>query len=612
MICPKCGRENKDGNAFCMFCGNQFPQIPNQNMMYDQQNNQQTQMLFDGGNQYNNQNSQDRIVYERTNGNSNMNSMGAINNNTVRLNQESNNYSGSNQGGGMPSGGFVISQEPVKNTQDERKNSNNKNSKKGVIAVLTTIAVLLFCGVLAGAYFLFFYKPDSNSNPAPEVSSSPDVSTSPDVSPDPNPTVAVVPTDEPSPTPTEEPQGPVVINVWSYNSEIQSVIEEYSQAHPNSNVEFSYIIQSSYDDYYMRVQDALMGRMDGIDIFVVEPDYSYDYLYGTYSDCVLPYEDLGIDVDWEIQNSQIAQYEVDLGTNYQGKVVGLGYSSTVGFFIYNRDIAKRVFGTDDIYTVAPNIGSASNDWKYQFLDAAKLLKSKGYYIASDLNGVWRSMYGKAETPWVVNGKLVIDSAREEFLDIAKQLYSGNYISKSDPWTDAWYNDMNNNKVFGYFGPMWMAKYVISPNSNSNWGIVEAPSGFYWGHQMVMVNKALDDSKKEAVRDIIEWITLDCSTDGFQYLLANGYSQIDSGQTVVFSQKLMEGNGGSESTLSGQNIFEFCYWANIHTKGYLNCQYDSELSNAFYNEALRYAKGEISKKQALNNFRQYAANVYGIN
>lgn len=48
-----------------------------------------------------------------------------------------------------------------------------------------------------------------------------------------------------------------------------------------------------------------------------------------------------------IKDADIAQYTVDIGTNPDGKVVGLGYQATGGAFIYRRSIAKDVWGTDD-------------------------------------------------------------------------------------------------------------------------------------------------------------------------------------------------------------------------------------------------------------------------
>ena len=83
----------------------------------------------------------------------------------------------------------------------------------------------------------------------------------------------------------------------------------------------------------------------------------------------MPYEDLGIDVDNEIEAADIAQYSVDIGTNTDGQVDGLGYQATGGCFIYRRSIAKDVFGTDDPAEVSAIIGAGTGTWD-KFLEAA--------------------------------------------------------------------------------------------------------------------------------------------------------------------------------------------------------------------------------------------------
>ena len=89
----------------------------------------------------------------------------------------------------------------------------------------------------------------------------------------------------------------------------------------------------------------------------------------------LPYKDLGIDVDKLLKEAEIAPYTVDIGTNPDGELVGLGYQATGGAFIYRRSIAKDVWGTDDPAVIKDKIGPG---WD-KFFEAAAELKAKGLW-----------------------------------------------------------------------------------------------------------------------------------------------------------------------------------------------------------------------------------------
>ena len=218
---------------------------------------------------------------------------------------------------------------------------------------------------------------------------------------------------------------------------------------------------------------------------------------------------------------------MDIGTNPDGKLVGLGYQATGGAFIYRRSIAKEVWGTDDPNEIKTKIGPG---WD-QFFTAAEELKAKGYGIVSGDGDIWHAVENSSDQGWIVDGKLTIDPKREEFFDLSKKLKDNGYHNDTTDWTDAWFADMKDEgaqKIFGFFGPAWLINYTLGDNCGGkavgegtygDWAIAEPPVGFFWGGTWVLANK--DSSKKEAVGQISDWITLDCSEDGLQYKWANG-------------------------------------------------------------------------------------------
>ena len=49
----------------------------------------------------------------------------------------------------------------------------------------------------------------------------------------------------------------------------------------------------------------------------------------------------------------------------------------------------------------------------------------------------------------------------------------------------------------------------------DWAVCEPPVGFFWGGTWVLGNK--ETKVPKSVGDILEWITLDATDDGLQYM-----------------------------------------------------------------------------------------------
>ncbi|MBQ8190008.1 MAG: carbohydrate ABC transporter substrate-binding protein [Lachnospiraceae bacterium] len=406
-----------------------------------------------------------------------------------------------------------------------------------------------------------------------------------------------------------------VINVWAFTDEVPGMIEKYVEAHPDFGYEINTTIIATTDGQYQPALDQALaaGGKDAPDIYCAEAAFVLKYTQGDASQFAAPYSSLGIDVDASLAEAEIAQYTVDIGTNPNGEVVGLGYQATGGAFIYRRSIAQEVWGTDDPATIATKIGPG---WD-QFYTAAEELKAEGYGIVSGDGDIWHAVENSSESGWVVDGKLVIDSNREAFLDLSKELKDNGYHNDTQDWQDAWFADMKgegSQEIFGFFGPAWLINYTMAPNCGGeavgegtygDWAVCEPPVGFFWGGTWVLANK--DTDKAEAVGDIIEWITLDCSEDGLQYKWANGTLNGEGGtKDCVASNTVMAMSDGSVDFLGGQNMFEVFVPANTYAKGTNLTQYD-ETINTYWREQVReYTAGNKSREQAIADFKQQVA------
>ena len=204
------------------------------------------------------------------------------------------------------------------------------------------------------------------------------------------------------------------------------------------------------------------------------------------------------------------------------------------------------------------------------------------------------------------------------------LMDNGYHNDTQDWTDAWFADMKGEGpqgIFGFFGPAWLVNYTLAPNCGGeyigegtygDWACCAPPVGFFWGGTWILANKNTNTDKIDAVRQIIEWITLDCTEDGLQYAWANGTLYGYGGtKDCVASGTVMAMSDGTLDFLNGQNMFDTFVPANQYANGDNLTQYD-ETINMYWREQVReYAAGYKSRSQALEDFKAYVADNLGI-
>ncbi len=406
--------------------------------------------------------------------------------------------------------------------------------------------------------------------------------------------------------------GDVVLNVWAFTDEVPNMVQKYIDTHPDCGFTFESTIIATTDGAYQPALDQALaaGGADAPDIYAAESAFILKYSQGDAYQYAMPYEDLGIDVAAATKAADIAQYTIDIGTNPDGKLVGLGYQATGGAFIYRRSIAKDVWGSDDPAVVGEKIGAGSGSWD-QFFAAAAELKAKGYGIVSGDGDIWHAVENSSDQGWIVDGKLTIDPKREAFLDLSKELKDNGYHNDTTDWTDAWYGDMKGEGaqgILGFFGPAWLINYVLAGNSGDtygDWAVSVSPIGFFWGGTWILANK--DTTKKDAVKQIIEWITLDCTEDGLQYMWANGTFNGEGGtKDCVGSGTVMAMSNGELEFLGGQDMFDIFVPANQYANGKNLTQYDEKINSLWREQVREYSAGNKTREQAIADFKQNVA------
>ena len=406
------------------------------------------------------------------------------------------------------------------------------------------------------------------------------------------------------------------INLWAFTDEVPKMAARYLELNPEFAAKYDVktTIIATTDGAYQPALDAALqaGGADAPDIYTAEGAFILKYSQGDASGYAAPYKDLGIDAD-AVKAAEIAQYTVDIGTNPNGELVALGYQATGGAFIYRRSIAKEVFGTDDPAEVGAKVGPG---WD-KFFEAAEALRAKGYGIVSGDGDIWHAVENSSELGWVVDGKLNLDPNREKFIDISMLLKEKDLYNDTQDWTDAWYADMKGEGakgIFGFFGPAWLINYVMAGNSGGtkagegtygDWAVCAPPVGFFWGGTWLLASAASE--KKEAVGELIKWITVDSSETGLQYHWANGTLYGEGGtKDTVASGVVMSKSDGSLPFLGGQNMFDVFVPANEFANGKNMTQYD-ETINRYWRDAVRmYTSGQIGREEAIAQFKQNVA------
>lgn len=405
--------------------------------------------------------------------------------------------------------------------------------------------------------------------------------------------------------------GSEVINLWTFTEEVPGMVQYYVN---NIDPDFGtkYTVKCTYingaENYQPAVDAALVAGGDSApDLYCAEADYILKYTQGDMSRFAATYKSLGIDVDSKIPAAEIAQYTVDIGSR-DGEVVALGYQATGGAMIYRASIAEEVFGSSEPADIEAVVGAGSGNWD-KFWEAAATLKEKGYAVVSGSGDMW-NVCKNAGQPWIVDGNLTIDPQREVFLDIAKKLKDEDLSNNAPGWDTAWYNDMmgvGDRGVFCFFGPAWLINYVMVRDGQSkagegtfgDWRVCTPPVGFFWGGTWLMAREGT--TKAEGVAKIIEWVTLDTSETGLQYLWANDKMGNNAKDTVA-SAVVMAKSDGSLEFCGGQNIFPTFIAGNSNASGKGMTQYDATINTYFTDAANQYAEGNLDRDAALETFK----------
>lgn len=400
--------------------------------------------------------------------------------------------------------------------------------------------------------------------------------------------------------------------VWTLSNDLVQFADHYCEQNDDVQIETVVIAPA---DYPTKVQSAMRGKSKEPDVIVGEPQMLENMYEAGY------FEDL----NQEPYNAQdYADDEVDyawqVGQDADGIQRAISYQITPAGIYYRRDIAKEVFGTDD----PDEVGKLFKDYD-TILQTGQTLKDAGYKIfASDAEMV----YFISNTPWVEDGKLIVDDTRLNYMDLCVDLYQNDMTAYVDQWSTTWYQAMageipvidadtsvwdadameeaaksgDTTQVFAYGLPSWG---VLTMRDNvkdlsGSWGICSGPAYGFGGGTYIGIS-ALSE-KKDLAWDFVKFCTL--NEDTLNWWIDNSQGDVVSYKPVLDAHKDDE-----NEIYGGEKLYDF-FLKQAEGIDYSKVtKYDDTLKKAWQDAISSIKKGEMEKDDAINNFYDVVASTY---
>ncbi len=415
-------------------------------------------------------------------------------------------------------------------------------------------------------------------------------------------------------------EGKVV--VWTLAADLEQFAERFMEFNPGVEVETVIIAPA---DYPTKVQAALLGGETEPDIIVGEPQ-----MLGNMYDAKF-FEDL----DQAPYNAQqyagkIVDYVWEVGQDAQGVQRAISYQITPAGMFYRRDIATKVFGTED----PAEIGKLFKDYP-TVLETAKTLKNAGYTIfASDgeLN------YFSGDSAWVVDGALNIAQSRYDYMDLAVSLYQNDYTAFAAQWTAPWWqamggpvpiltaatqwgtDDMNvwdaesfnaategmdTTEVFAFGLPTWGA-LLLRDNTGGEegtagkWGVCSGPCSGFGGGTWIGISS--NSERKELAWEFLKFCTL--NEDTLEWWINKS-----EGDVVSYVSVLEKHKDDANEVYGGQNLNALWLEQSAGIDYSKVTKYDQAIGDAWGAAISAIKTGEKDKEAAIAEFYDKVAATY---
>jgi hypothetical protein len=397
-----------------------------------------------------------------------------------------------------------------------------------------------------------------------------------------------------------------VLTIYCWNDEFQTRFKDYFEKAGlvPAGVTVNWVVTPNQDNAYQnKLDEALLAQAsasanDKIDIFLVEADYALKYVN---TDSTLDvYKDIGLAAK---DTADMYKYTKDIMTDSKGVLKGVSWQACPGGLIYRRSIAKAVLGTDDPAKVQAALG----DWN-KFDAAAATAKAKGYFMVSGYDDTFRIFSDNMKSPWVKNGKIVIDPSITRWIDMTKTYTDKSYNNKASLWSpESAAGAGKDGKVMCYFGPGWFIDFCLAPwskadakgpdavgnGSYGDWAFCKGPQGFSWGGTWLCAAAGTDN--KDLVNAVMKTLTCDKET-----LVSIAKEKGDFTNNAAAMAAVAKSDY-KNAFLGGQNHINFFLDSAKSINRSNMSIYDQGMTEVLQASFKEYFDGKVTKDKAWDNF-----------
>ena len=394
--------------------------------------------------------------------------------------------------------------------------------------------------------------------------------------------------------------------IYSWNTELGDRLNYVYEAHPEIKDKVVYVNVGDGAVYQEKI-DALLQAPDAEDypdLIAFEAGYIMKY---TNSDYTLPVTDLGI-TDADL--AEMYPYTLTIATDQRNdQLKGLSWQSCPGSMMYRRSLAKEFLGTDDPAAVQEYF----KDWE-TYLETARLIneKSGGATKVLSSNGDIGNVFNANKVdPWVVDGKLVIDDAMIQYMEVTKTLESEDLTGKTGTWSEEWSAGPAGDSVFSYLGCTWFLHWTIKANCGGeavgegtfgDWAMCQGPAPYYWGGTWLGATAGC--SNKELAGQIMK--ALCCNTEIMTKMSGETLDYVNN--KAAMAALSAEGKGAYDF-LGGQDFIEvFTPLAEDVDVSFMS-PYDLTMQNLFGTQLAEYSLGNKDMDTAIADFKTSVADMY---
>ena len=400
----------------------------------------------------------------------------------------------------------------------------------------------------------------------------------------------------------------LTILAWTGNSDIKNMVKLFCQEKGYSEDQ---IVIKGVGDNGEGARDQYAQYLSGdgdADLMCLEADWILQYIND--DTLVAPLSDLGIT---EADYANAYDYTVQIGKDKNGVLKGASFQAAPGGFVYSTDLAEEYLGVKTPEEMQEKV----KDWD-TFMETAKTVyeaSGNKTSLTATEGGLWQVYAANRTQPWVVDGKLVMDTA-EDFFDVAKTMSDNHYLAGVPQWDPAWYQAGQDGTTMGYFfstwcmtnsdgSQLWQAEGVTKDDDGNlsgptfgKYNICEGPTGYFWGGTWLAASTKCNT--KDLATEFVKFFTTDADTMQ-KYAEFTG----DFTNNKVAMQAIIDAGTNKNDLLGGQDQFAVLADGanNIKMDGLIT-EYDSKIKSCLNTAVQDYIAGTYAtKEEAVDAFKK---------